>query len=369
MNSTKHILIVDDDALNRELLEAILEGMGYTSQVASGGKEALAMLHPSLDLILLDVNMADMDGFTVAREIRTNTAYADLPIIMVTALSSKEDRLMAVEAGANDFVAKPIDRTELKVRIASQLRIKEGQDAIKQHKNLLEQKVQERTYELQRALEQVTEAERLAQEAKLDTVRRLAIAAEYRDDNTAAHIQRVGHYCSLLGSLLGLSSADATILYHASLLHDVGKIGVPDAILLKPGKLTPEEHLIMQTHTTIGRNILSGSSSEILSMGEIIAYTHHERWDGTGYPERLSRESIPLYGRICAVADVFDALTSARPYKKRFTNVQAKEIMITGRASHFDPHILDCFMERFPLFIEIQERYNEPLTLTAPTLE
>lgn len=360
VSPAKHILVVDDDPLNRELLEAVLGGMGYTCELASGGNEALIALKPAFDLILLDVNMADKDGFTVAREVRSSELYADIPIIMVTALSSKEDRLMAVEAGANDFVAKPIDRTELRVRIASQLRIKEGQDAIKQHKMLLEQKVHERTYELQVALEQITEAERRAQEAKLDTVRRLAVAAEYRDDNTAAHIQRVGHYCALLGKLFGLSIPETETLYHASLLHDVGKIGIPDAILLKPGKLTPEEHCIMQTHATIGKNILSGSPSEIISMGEVIAYTHHERWDGTGYPSRLSGEAIPLYGRICAVADVFDALTSARPYKKRFSNEQSIEIMLIGRATHFDPTILDCFMGHLDLFIEIQERYSEP---------
>ena len=288
----KHILIVDDDPLNRELLEAILEGLGYTCETASGGVEALAALKRNIDLILLDVNMADMDGFTVARTIREKEAFTDLPIIMVTALSSKEDRLHAVEAGANDFVAKPIDRTELRVRIASQIRIKEGQDAIKQHKLLLEQRVQERTQELQEALERVMHAEKLAQEAKLDTVRRLAIAAEYRDDNTAAHIQRVGHYCALLGRLCHLTETEVEHLYHASLLHDVGKIGIPDAILLKPGRLTEAEWHIMRQHTLIGEKILSNSPSEILQIGEQIATTHHERWDGTGYPNGLDRKSV-----------------------------------------------------------------------------
>jgi putative two-component system response regulator len=357
----KHILIVDDDPLNRELLEAILEGLGYACESASGGVEALAALKLNIDLILLDVNMADMDGFTVARTVRENEAFADLPIIMVTALSSKEDRLHAVEAGANDFVAKPIDRTELRVRIASQLRIKEGQDAIKQNQLLLEERVQERTHALQEALERVMQAEQLAQEAKLDTVRRLAIAAEYRDDNTAAHIQRVGHYCALLGRLCHLPEREVEMLYHASLLHDVGKIGVPDSILLKPGRLTEEEWHTMREHTLIGEKILSNSPSDILQIGEQIATTHHERWDGTGYPRGLCGEEIPLYGRICAVADVFDALTSARPYKKRFSNAQALEMMQLGRGTHFDPALLDLFIANFGLFVEIQLRYSEAL--------
>lgn len=357
--SLKRILIVDDDALNRELLQEILEGMGYASETAPGGNEALAMLDSRFDLVLLDVNMPDMDGFTVARKVREGGEAFDVPIIMVTALNSKEDRLAAVEAGANDFVAKPIDRVELRVRIASLLRAKEGQDAIKRHKAILQTTVDERTQELRSAITKISDAEKKAQEAKLDTVRRLAIAAEYRDDNTAAHIYRVGQYCALLGVLLGMGEADVNCLYHASLLHDVGKIGVPDSILLKPGSLTQEDRATMEQHTLIGKRILSDSPSDIISMGEVIAYTHHEKWDGTGYPNGLAGEEIPLYGRICAVADVFDALTTRRPYKEAFSLERAVEIMAAGRGSHFDPAILDLFLNNINLVADIQRRYQE----------
>ncbi len=359
MSQKKHLLVVDDDAMNRELLEAILFGLGYTCEMASGGEEALAMLDTRFDLVLLDINMPDMDGYAVAQSIRERESVADIPIVMVTALSTKEDRLTAVEAGANDFVTKPIDRTELRVRIASLLRMKEGQDAIKQHREVLQTTVEERTRELRETLEKVTQAERFAQEAKLDTVRRLAMAAEYRDDNTAAHIYRVGQYCALLGNLLGFDEAECNILYHASLMHDVGKIGVPDSILLKPGSLSDEERNTMQLHTLIGKRILSESPSEIISVGEVIAYTHHEKWDGTGYPNGLAGEQIPLYGRICAVADVFDALTTRRPYKAAFSNEKALDIMRLGRGTHFDPTILDLFLTHFPQFDAIKQKYQD----------
>ena len=365
MSRAKHILVVDDDALNRELLQEILAGLGYTCETASGGKEALATVSPRFDLVLLDVNMPDMDGFSVARSIRQNEEVSDLPIIMVTALSGKEDRLIAVEAGANDFVAKPIDRTELRVRIASLLRMKEGQDAIKHHKATLQATVEEQTSELRSALIKVTQAEKHAQEAKLDTVRRLAIAAEYRDDNTAAHIYRVGHYCALLGRLLGMDESETNMLYHASLLHDVGKIGVPDSILLKADSFTPEDRAAMEQHTLMGKRILSGSPSDIIRLGELIAYTHHEKWDGTGYPNGLAGETIPLHGRICAVADVFDALTTRRPYKSAFPLDKAVDIMRAGRGTHFDPALLELFLANIDLVVEIQKKYQ----LESPSLE
>jgi putative two-component system response regulator len=360
---TKNILIVDDEVINRELLEDLLESFGHRSESVTNGIEALARLYETdslelPDLILLDVMMPGMNGFEVARIIRNNEITADLPIVMVTALSSREDRLRAVEAGANDFIAKPIDVTELRVRITSLLKMKEAQDTLKQHHAELEYTVKQRTSALRYALEEVSTAHHETQEAHLDTIYRLAVASEYKDKDTATHIWRVSNYCSLMGRHLQLSEEEINLLSAASPMHDVGKIGIPDAILLKPGKLTSEEWGIMQEHTTIGARILRGSSSTLLQAGEIIALSHHEKWDGTGYPNRLAGTAIPLWGRICAIADVFDALTNERPYKKAFSNQQAMEIICAERGRHFDPDLVDLFVSIMDEIVGIQSEVS-----------
>ena len=359
-----HILIVDDGEFNRELLETLLTSWGYVCEMASSGAEGLARLGPEIDLVLMDVHMPDMDGLEATRQIRRDPERSDLPVIIVTALSGKQERLRAVEAGANDFVEKPIDKIELQVRIASLLKMKAGQDQIKRHKIELERAVAQRTEELRAALEMMAEAQAREHEAHLDTVNRLAIAAEYRDENTANHIRRVGEYCALIARALRLPIYDVESLRKASPMHDVGKIGIPDGLLLKPGKLTLEERRQMEQHTLIGARILGRSSSELLQIGECIALTHHEKWDGSGYPKGLAGEDIPLYGRICAVADVFDALTSARPYKIAFSNGKALEILREGRGTHFDPAILDVFLACFDEVLQIQREYADTELLT-----
>jgi putative two-component system response regulator len=278
---------------------------------------------------------------------------------MVTALGSKEDRLRAVEAGANDFITKPVDRTELRVRTASLLKMKAAQDALKRHRASLEDTVARRSAALRQALDDLGAAHRKTHEAHLDTLRRLAVAAECRDGHTAAHLHRVGHYCMLLARALGLPEGEVEAIRHASPLHDVGKIGTPDAILLKPDRLTPEERAAMERHTLIGAHILSGSPSELLQLGQVIALSHHEKWDGSGYPQGLAGEAIPLSGRICAVADVFDALTSVRPYKAAFSNEQAFEILRSGRGIHFDPTTIDLFLEHVEEIVAIQRQFQE----------
>lgn len=357
---TKRVLIVDDDEVNRDLLEGLLESLGHQAESVTDGHEALARLKtghalPLPDLVLLDVMMPGINGFEVAQAIRQDPAISDLPIVMVTALSSNKDRLDAVEAGANDFIAKPIDKTELRVRTASLLRMKEAQDAIKQHRTELEDTVHQRTAALQKALLDVNASRQEADKAHLDTIYRLAVASEYKDKDTATHIQRVSNYCALLARHLRLPDEEVEILCVASPMHDVGKIGVPDSILLKPGKLDAGEWAIMQQHTTIGARILRGSSSKLLQAGEIIALSHHEKWDGTGYPHGLIGQDIPLWGRICAVADVFDALTSERPYKKAFTNEQALDVMHEERGRHFDPALLDLFIQIKDEIIAVQQ--------------
>ncbi len=355
MDKPKRILIVDDEELNRELLEDLIASFGHEPEMARDGIEALAMMKLDIDLVLLDVMMPGMDGFEVAKRIRENVDFSDLPIIMVTALTSKEDRLRAVEAGANDFITKPIDKTELKVRTASLLKMKEAQDAIKRYKAELEKKVEQRTAELRLALQDTAEAQRKTHQAHLETIQRLAIAAEYKDEDTAAHIHRMSNYCAIIARGLHLSPSEQEIILHASPMHDVGKIGIADAILLKPDKLYEDEWDIIKQHSTIGYRILSGSSSELLQVGEIIALSHHEKWDGSGYPKGLVGENIHLFGRICAVADVFDALTSTRPYKKAFSNEKAYEILRESRGTHFDPKVLDVFFERLDEVVSIQK--------------
>lgn len=357
MNRPKRILIVDDEEPNRELLAAMLESLGHESEVARNGFEAIEKLTPDIDLVLLDAMMPGIDGFDVVRSIRGRPGVEDIPVIMVTALTSKEDRLRAVEAGANDFISKPIDKTEIRVRTASMLKMKEAQDAIKRHQAVLEETVEKRTAALRQALAELDKAQQKTYAAHLDTIQRLAVAAEFKDKDTASHIQRMSYYCSLLAQKINLPPGEVEIIHRASPMHDVGKIGIPDNIILKPGKLTGEEWEIMKQHTSIGARILNGSSSDLLQAGEIIALSHHERWDGGGYPNALAGKNIPLWGRICTVADVFDALTSERPYKKAFTNEKALEILKEERGKHFDPELIDIFIENFNDVITIQKKY------------
>jgi len=359
MQRLKRILIVDDNEQIREIIGEMLESFGYEYEMASDGIEALAKVKLDVDLVLCDVIMPKMDGFEVVRRIRNQNEFRDLPIIMVTSLASKEDRLRAVESGANDFIVKPIDPTELKVRTDSLLRMKEIQDIIKRHKEELEQKVQKRTESLRKTLDEMVDAQRKTYEAYLDTIQRLAIAAEYRDEGTAAHIMRMSHYTAVIAEGLKFSPGEVEIILHASPMHDVGKIGIPDGILLKKGKLDEEEWDVMRQHTTIGSQILSGSSSELLKEGEMIAMSHHEKWDGSGYPNGLKGEDIPLCGRISAVADVFDALTTKRPYKEAMGNEEAFEIIRKGQNSHFDPKIVDVFFKQLDKILEVQKKYQE----------
>ncbi len=351
------ILAIDDEKLNLRVLSGLLRSLGYEAVLADSGEKALAALDASIDLILLDVMMPDMDGFTVARKIRERPDGADVPIIMVTALTGKQDRLSAVEAGANDFIAKPIDMTELRVRMGSLLKMKQSQDQVKRYQAELEAMVRIRTQALRLALENLEESQKTILTAHRETLHRLAAAAEFKDADTANHITRMSRYCAALASWLGLHDGETELVEQASPMHDIGKIGIPDSILLKPGALTPEEWKVMQQHTIFGARILGSSSFELLRAGEIIALSHHEKWDGSGYPSGLSGEDIPLFGRICAVADVFDALTSRRPYKDAFSNEVSLDIMKTGRGSHFDPRILDLFLEHFDEILAIKASY------------
>jgi putative two-component system response regulator len=355
----RRVLVIDDDDGIRRITQLLVEGLGHDVESARDGIEGLAKLQLGVDLVLLDVVMPGLDGFDVCRRIRQDNAGRDVPVIMVTTLGTREHRLHAVEAGANDFIAKPVDETELRVRATSLLKLKVAQDELKRYHSHLETMCEERTASLRKALEHMAEAQRTAYQAQLETVERLAILAEYKDKVTARHIQRMSEYSAVLARGLHLPPAEVELILHASRMHDVGKIAVPEAILRKPSELDSQEWKVMRQHSAIGSRILENSSSQILQAGRVIALHHHERWDGAGYPSGLSGSDIPLWGRICAVADVFDAVTSERPYKPAFPNEEALQLLRDGKGKHFDPRVVDVFFECLEDILAIQEKFKD----------
>jgi putative two-component system response regulator len=359
----RRILVIDDDEGIRAITQMLVEALGHEVESARDGIEGLAKLQLGIDLVLLDVVMPGLDGFDVCRRIRQDPAGRDVPVIMVTSLATREHRLHAVEAGANDFIAKPVDETELRVRTTSLLKLKAAQDELKRYHTHLETMCEERTVSLRKALDQMADAQRLAYHAQLETVERLAILAEYKDLVTARHIERMSEYSAVLARGMKLPPAEVELILHASRMHDVGKVAVPESILRKPAALDPQEWTVMRQHSAIGGRILDNSSSEILKAGRVIALHHHERWDGRGYPGGLAGNDISLWGRICAVADVFDAVTSERPYKPAFPNEHALQLLRDGRGKHFDPRVVDVFFECLDEIVAIQDKYKDGLNI------
>jgi putative two-component system response regulator len=361
----RRVLVIDDDEGIRRITQLLVEGLGHDVESARDGIEGLAKLRLGVDLVLLDVVMPGLDGFDVCRRIRQDPAGRDVPVIIVTTLETREHRLHAVEAGANDFIAKPVDETELRVRATSLLKLKSAQDELKRYYTRLETMCEERTVTLRKALEHMADAQRTAYQAQLETVERLAILAEYKDKVTGRHIQRMSEYSAVLARGLHLPPGEVELILHASRMHDVGKIAVPESILKKPAALDTQEWTVMRQHSAIGSRILDNSSSQILQAGRVIALNHHERWDGAGYPSGLSGSDIPLWGRICAVADVFDAVTSERPYKPAYPNEDALEILRDGKGKHFDPRVIDVFFECWDDIIAIQDKYRDEPNLST----
>lgn len=358
MTETKYrILVADDDEMIRELHAEFVRGFGYDVEVAADGIEAIAKVGLGVDLVLTDAHMPNMDGFDVARRIRQTKSSEELPIVMATSLEAREDRLRAYEVGINDFINKPVDHTELRLRLKWLLELKAAQDQLRASKRHLEDTVEVRTRELRHALEEVTHAQRQVQEGHLDTIRRLTIAAEYKDHDTAGHIERIGRYSEIVGHAMHLAPGMIDLLLHAAPMHDVGKLGIPDHILLKEGPLTDEERTIMNTHTTIGAQILTGSTSPVIQMGERVALAHHEQWCGEGYPHGLRGEDIPIEARICTVVDVFDALTFDRPYRKAVPNAQVIEMIVSESGTRFDPTIVEAFLRVRGDIEKIQAEY------------
>jgi putative two-component system response regulator len=331
------ILVVDDQFQNIELLEAHLVPQGYEIVTAASGEEVLDKLSENpIDLILLDVMMPGMNGFEVTRRIRQDNAHRLLPIILVTSLRETEDRVKGIEAGCDDFISKPFEKVEILARVKSLLKIKAYNDLMRNYRKDLETEVAVRTEELKQAVERI-------KAASLETIYRLSKAVEYKDKDTGEHIQRMSLYSAALARRMGLSESMIETILYAAPMHDLGKIGIPDEILLKPTGLNPAEWEIMKQHTVIGAEILNGSDAEFIKMGEIIALSHHEKWDGSGYPNGLKGIEIPIAGRITAIADVFDALTSKRPYKEPFCVEHSLDVIRKGRGIHFDPDVVDAF--------------------------
>jgi len=352
MEKKPRVMVVDDEKRNLRLMEALLMPLGYEVILAGNGEEALEKVRQKPpDVVLLDIMMPGIDGFEVARLLKSEEKTMGIPIVMVTALREAEDRVKALEAGADDFLMKPIEKSELEARVRSLLKVKQYYDHMRDYRDKLESDVHQKTRLLREALEKL-------KRASLDTIFRLSSAAEYKDEDTASHIIRIGHFAALVARRLGLNDRTVETILYASPMHDIGKIGIPDRVLLKPGKLDAGEWKTMKEHTLIGRRILKDSNSDLIKMAEITAVSHHEKWDGSGYPEGLKGAEIPQEGRIVAVADVFDALTSKRPYKEPFPLDRSFAIIEENRGSHFDPEIVDAFFSLKEQIVTIKERYT-----------
>lgn len=326
------ILVVDDDATNIRLVERMLDWAGYQHvEAAANGEEALKKSDSfGPDMILLDLHMPGVDGYEVLRTLRTNCSSSTyLPILVFTADATSEAKKKALELGASDFLTKPGDANEIMLRTKNFLAMRFMQQQLNEKNFDLEKKVQERTAELL--------------EAQSEILNRLAMAGEYRDEDTGEHTNRVSDLSARIAENLNLEKTHVELIRLAARLHDLGKIGIADAILMKPGELSAEERLEMQRHTSIGASILANSKAPILQVAEKIALAHHERFDGTGYPAGLVGELIPIEGRIVAVADVFDALTHSRPYKEAWDVGAALREIEAQSGKHFDPKIVRVF--------------------------
>ena len=344
-----NILIVDDEAPNIRLLETLLEVDGYKNVVSTQDPRDVIDLCKTraIDLLLLDINMPHMNGYEVMEQLQT--LGDDKPVVLVlSAQADRSYRHQALDSLALDYVVKPFDTHELLSRIRNLLEVRRAQTYMLHQNQLLESEVLKRTQELV--------------DSRLQVVRRLGRAAEYRDNETGLHIIRMSKIAVLIAKASGMNNAQCELLLNAAPMHDIGKIGIPDHILQKPGKLTPDEWHIMQNHSQIGADILKGDESTLMISAREICLSHHEKWNGTGYPNRLEGEAIPLMARITALADVFDALTSVRPYKKAWELSDALNFINSESGKHFDPQLTGHFMSVVPEIIDIMGEYPEPVT-------
>lgn len=343
------VVIVDDSELNLMLMSSLAESLpacqAYTYADPCQALAACREMEP--DLIMVDYMMPEMNGHDFIRAIRVLPGFQDIPIVMVTTENEKQVRNRALELGATEFLAKPIDITECRIRMRNLLALRQAQSLLKDRARLLE-------HEVNLATGAVLEREH-------ELISRLSCAAEFRDPETGGHINRMAHYSRLIAEQLGLEKSFQDLLLKAAPMHDIGKIGIPDHILLKPGKLDEEQMAIMRRHAEIGATILSGSTAAVIQLGEEIARTHHEKFDGSGYPAGLQALAIPLSGRIVAVADVFDALSSARPYKKPWSLADARQFLIDQSGRHFCPECVAAFLRAWEQVLQIRNQFIDEM--------
>jgi putative two-component system response regulator len=320
------ILLVDDEPANLRVLNQTLNSL-YRLRFAKSGNDALAAVDKDKpDLVLLDVMMPDMTGFEVCKRLKSSSKTKDIPVIFVTALNQADDETQGFDVGAVDFITKPITPAVVKARVATHL-----------------------------SLVNVDELRR----TRLQIIQRLGRASEYKDNETGMHIIRMSHYSKALSMAYGFDEEQADDLFHAAPMHDIGKIGIPDSIMLKPGKLNDEEFTIMKTHPEIGAEILGESDSDLIELAKIVSLTHHEKWDGSGYPKGLTGTDIPIHGRIVALTDVFDALTSKRPYKEAWSVDKALAFIHEQKGKHFDPELVTLFDSILPEILDIRDRWQD----------
>ena len=337
------VLAVDDTATNLAMLKAILRDECELA-TAGSGEEALRRMAEGAPpaLVLLDIGMPGLDGLEVCRRMKLDPRLHKVPVIFITAHGEIADEAAGFDAGAVDYIAKPFSASVVRARVRTHL-------ALADQRRSLENEVLSRTKELKRS--------------RLEIIRRLGRAAGYRDDDSGQSIIRVSHYAAMLGRAIGLDEETVDTLFHAAPLHDIGKIGIPESILRKPGPLDDEEWRAMKEHTTIGALIIGKHEDPLLEMARIIAWTHHEKWDGSGYPQNLEGEDIPLAGRIVAVADVFDSLTSVRPYKGAWEMDKALDLIRKAAGTHFEPRLVEAFLALEDDILAIHDKYPDPPAL------
>ena len=342
-------LVVDDTPENITILNSILRSH-YKVKAALSGEKALdiAQSESPPDIILLDIMMPEMDGYEVCRKLKNNPTTAKIPIIFVTAMSEIEDERKGLDMGAVDYITKPISPPIVLARVRTHL-------ALYDQTRELERKVQERTEELNHT--------------RLEIILRLGRAAEYKDNETGLHVIRMSHYARLIAIAMNANEEWVEQIYNAAPMHDIGKIGIPDAYLLKQGALDDAEWQVMAKHPEFGVAILGDNSSELLKMAKEIALNHHEKWDGSGYPHGLKGEEIPLSARIIAIADVFDALTTVRPYKQAWTVEKAVDFIDQNAGLHFDPNLISVFHRALPEILKVKEEYAEQLNYSIDDKE
>lgn len=341
------IAIVDDSDINLALLKALVSKLGNCEAILfQEAPQGLRWCSENLpDLIIVDYMMPVLDGLEFITRLRQVHGREQLPILMITANDDKDVRYQSLAIGATDFLTKPVDRMEFSARVRNMLALNTSRKHLADRASWL--------------AEEVAKATAVIHAREQELLVRMSRAAEFRDPETGAHIQRMARFSRLIAAGLGLSEDNVELILQAAPMHDIGKIGIPDAILLKPGRLTPEEMAVMKGHARLGFELLKGSESKILQAASVIAISHHEKFDGTGYPDGLIGNAIPLFGRIVAVADVFDALVSERPYKRAWSVDKAFAYLRDGAGAHFDPDCVATFLARTAEVLEIRARYRE----------